>query len=439
MSYHTTSSVNTPTYIASQERKSGKNIIQEFIFNKTSLTAKAQSILLNVKGSKDATFSLTITRTSDNRNYNFETNGFEAAITAKSRAKNLTMGSYSYEIPASSGDTYVFNIHADAHNNTFFADDKLYKKLTITQQPDTSIRFFAVGTGITNTSLGTLTKDNKTKSNKDFSEGLNLKDKQITVTSDITDFGYFIKNASTRDPSIGKWGAKSLFFETTENVVSNAAGDGASGNVITVADTTNLVVGMELKYHKTTTEPASSTTIRDIDFNTKTITFSTNSPFEHGATMTFRAYGPGLIFSSCGVNVFAKDTLLKLEPIETTIRTASTSTISAGGTINVNGMTGIGVGAKVRIRGLNKSINTSETTIASVDNTDGLTQGAITIANADLVGTSTRPIQVNTTVYIDNCSNKIFISGFIGVISFAPTQKDIFLDMDRLLTKGTGS
>jgi hypothetical protein len=155
--------------------------------------------------------------------------------------------------------------------------------------------------------------------------------------------------------------------------------------------------------------------------------------------MTFRAYGPELILSSCGVNVFAKNTTLKLDPIETSVRTAATSTVSAGGTINVNGTTGIGVGAGVRIRGLNKSINTSATTVASVDNTNGLTQGAITIANADLVGTSDRPIQINTTVYIDNCSNKIFISGFIGVVNFAATQKDIFLDMDRLLTKGTAS
>ena len=403
------------------------------------MTAKAQNILLNVKGSKDATFILTVTRTSDNRSYNFGTQEFETAITARSRAKNQRMGSYSFDIPASSGDTYVFNIHADAHNNTFFSNGKLYRKLIVKQKADTSVRFFAVGTGITNTSLGTLTKDNQSKSNKDFSEGLSLKDKQITVTSAITDFGYFIKNPSTRDPGLGGWGDKNLFFETTENVVTNTEGDGASSNVVTVADTNNLVVGMELKYHKTTTEPASSTIIRSIDFSTKTITFSTNSPFEHGATMTFRAYGPELILSSCGVNVFAKKASLKLEPITTSIRTAATSTISAGGTINVNGTTGIGVGAGVRIRGLNKSINTNATTIASVDNTNGLTEGAITIANANLIGTSGRPIQVNTKVYIDNCSNKIFISGFIGVVSFAPTQKDIFLDMDRLLTKGTAS
>ena len=197
MSYHTTNTnTNTSTYSTSQEQKDGKNIIESVVFNKTSLTAKAQNILLNVKGSKDATFSLTVTRTSDNRSYNFGTQEFETAITARSRAKNQRMGSYSFDIPASSGDTYVFNMHADAHNNTFFSNGKLYRKLTVRQKADTSVRFFAVGTGITNTSLGTLTKDNQSKSNKDFSEGLSLKDKQITVTSAITDFGYFIKNPS---------------------------------------------------------------------------------------------------------------------------------------------------------------------------------------------------------------------------------------------------
>ena len=415
------------------------NKITDVVLYKSEINSSAQNFQIKVIGDTDAIFSMTITRSSDSRNYDFTTDAFEARVTSKSRLKNQSPGVINIAIPAASGgDTYSINIFPEPHFNTelsFFSRNKLYYSTSITQKANSIITLLGVGTGITDTTFGTST-GSITSAYADANRPTILIDnKQLTVASAITDFGYFI-TTTTIDVNNGTWNADAMYWQTTETADGAVASD---SDQLKVDDLTGLVIGMELTYITGTTAPGSATTITAIDIDTKTLTLSRDQAITDGHTMTFRAYGLRLIQNAIGIGLSLSNPTVKLGQLTTSIRTATSSNIAAGATIAVNGTTGIGVGATIRMRGLNKSSASDECKISAVDNTSGLTAGTITLADGQLEASSDRPIRVGTKIYVDGSSNLIYLSGVLKISKYPEANQTIYIDFTKILTTGAAS
>ena len=417
--------------------------IKNIIYN-DQINSSAQNIVLNVTGDADALFSVSVVRSSDSRNYNFDSATFVTTTTSQNRLENLSPGEINIEVPAASGgDTYTVTLIANVHLGTTFSDNTFVRNTVITQLADTTITFTAIGSGFTNTNVGQITGSAYNNFSVNSRPVIKMDKKQITVPSAFIDYGFFIKS-TTIDSNNGEWNSDAFYWETTEAIVTNPAGDGVSNNTVTVADLTSLVVGMTLVYHKGTTAPGSATEISSIDTNTKTITFSTNVAFEDGETMTFRAFGPRLIRRAINIGINLKNSTVVLGQITTSIDDEITSNVTAGGDINVNGTTGIGAGATIRMRGLNKSSSASACTVSAVSsdpsvNGGGITGGALQLANGQLEASSDRPIRTKTKIYVDGSSNKVFLNGDIIVDRLSTANQVVYIDMSKITTQGTAT
>jgi len=417
--------------------------IKQIIYNEQ-INSSAQNIVLNVTGDQDALFSVSVVRSSDSKNYNFDSATFVATTTSQNRLENLSPGEINIEVPAASGgDTYTVTLIANVHLGTTFSDGTFVKNTVVTQLANTTITFTATGSGFTNTNVGQITGSAYNNFSVNSRLVVKMDKKQITVPSAFGDFGFFV-TSTTSDLNNGEWNSDAFYWETTEAIVTNPAGDGVSGNTVTVADLTSLVVGMTLVYHKGTTAPGSATEISSINTNAKTITFSTSVAFEDGETMTFRAFGPRLIRRAINIGINLKNSTVVLGQITTSVDDEITSNVTAGGDINVNGTTGIGVGATIRMRGLNKSSSASACTVSRVDsalsvNGGGITGGAIQIANGQLEASSDRPIRTKTKIYIDGSSNKVFLNGDIIVDRLSAANQVVYIDMSKITTQGTAT
>ena len=415
------------------------NLIKSVDIDISQLKAEAQGRLLNIQADENAKYMIKISRTSDTNLYNFDTEAFAAE--SNSCFFNGT-GSQSVAISfpaAASGDTYNISIFATVETEFIFTENKLFHSIEIPQVSNCTITFTAIGSGFTNTNVGSSTGSKTDSFVTTSSPTVVMNEKQILVPSEVGDFGFFI-TSTTSDLNNGEWDAGAFYWQTTEAIVTNPAGDGVSGNTVTVADLTGLVVGMTLVFHKGTTAPSSTTVISNIDLDSKTITFSTSTAFEDGETMTFRAFGPRLIKQAIGIGFSITDPTVRLGQTTTSVDDEITSNISAGADINVNGTLGISKGATIRMRGLNKSSSSSACTVSSVDavsNGGGVNGGSIQLSNGQLRASSDRPIRTKTKIYIDGSSNKVFLSGTININRFTDSDETIHIDMSKITTQGT--
>tara|TARA_R100000315_G_C5219872_1_gene131986 strand:- start:10 stop:1263 length:1254 start_codon:yes stop_codon:yes gene_type:complete len=229
----------------------------------------------------------------------------------------------------------------------------------------------------------------------------------------------------TRQPLDTDW-----YYQETEPVLQNPAGDAVSGNIVYVADLTGLIVGMELIYHKGTTAPSSTTTITNIDTSAKAITFSTSSAFEDGETMTFRAYGSSAISSAIGgaiaFNVLppkAKSKSLtktvRANDTDATIPVTDTYGISGGGHVTVTGV------------GINNATTNNINSVTEDFDASG-TDGEISMDNSSTVTAGTLLTFTGSTTQID--------FKYTTTISIFPaTNKTIYLKLDNFITPGAAS
>ena len=416
-------------------------IIRNINIDTSSLKAEAIGRVLSIDATSNAKYVVRVSRSSDTNLYNFDTNAF-AAESSNSNFNGVGSQSVAISFPAaSSGDTYTINIFSTNGAEILGSSNKLFKSITLQQVGNATITFTATGTGFTNTDVGGSTGSTIDSFAASSTPTVVMNEKQITVPSSADDFGFFI-TSTTSDLNNGEWDSGAFYWQTTEAIVTNPAGDGVSGNTVTVADLTGLVVGMTLVYHKGTTAPGSATTISDIDLDTKTITFSTSTAFEESETMTFRAFGTNLIKQAIGIDFTITNPTVRLGQTTTSIDDELTSNVAAGGDINVNGTTGIGVGATIRMRGLNKSSSASACTVTAVDNSangGGVTGGALQLGNGQLEASSDRPIRTKTKIYIDGSSNKVFLNGTINIIRYPAANQSVYIDMSKITTQGTAT
>jgi hypothetical protein len=416
-------------------------LIKKININKSSLKAEAIGRVLNIEATSGAKYIVRIGRSSNTNLYNFDTEVFAAESVNSS-----FNGSGSRQIPiafpaAASGDTYTINIFSTNGAEILSSANKLFKSIVLKQVGNGQITFNAVGFGFTDTTIGTSTGSTLDNLAASSASTVVMNEKQITVMSAAADYGHFI-TSTTSDLNNGKWDAGAFYWEYDKDIVTNPAGDGVSGNTVTVANLTGLVVGMTLVYHKGTTAPGSATTISDIDLETKTITFSTSSAFEDGETMRFRAFGPTLIKKAIGIDLSITKPTVRLGQTTTSIDDELTSNVTEGNPFNVNGTIGISKGATIRMRGLEMSEDTGASTVSAVDsvnNGGGLTGGRITITNGKAKASSDRPIRTGTKIYIDGSSNKIYLSGTVNIHRYPAANQTIYIDMSKITTAGTAS
>lgn len=412
-------------------------IIRNINIDTSSLKAEAIGRVLNVNATSNARYTVRVSRSSDTNLYNFDTDAF-AAESSNSNFNGVGSQQIAISFPAAaSGDTYTINIFSTNGAEILGSSNKLFKSITLQQAGNGTITFTATGSGFTNTNIGTSTGSTIDSFAASSTPTVVMNEKQITVTDAASDYGYFI-TSTTSDLNNGEWDSGAFYWQTTEAIVTNPAGDGVSGDTVTVADLTGLVVGMTLVYHKGTTAPGSATTISDINLDTKTITFSTSIAFEESETMTFRAFGPNLIKKAIGIDFTITNPTVRLGQTTTSVRTEYTSGITEGTDINVNGTSGIGKGATIRMRGLDKSSEATACTVATIS-LASTTAGAITLANGIIDASSDRPVRVKTKIYVDGSSNKVFLNGTINIVRYPATNQTVYIDMSKITTQGQDS
>ena len=253
--------------------------------------------------------------------------------------------------------------------------------------------------------------------------------------ADAGSYGLAVTNETTSGiPTIPEtyW-----YFTTTENVVATDNGDGEDSKYVTVADVTDLGVGTELYYHKGTTVPTNkagsavgTTTITAIDYETKIVTFSQAVAFEDGETMTFRAYGRNAINNAISADLQFTSTVLSTTPLTQTVRADS----SASTTITLNDTLGISGGSTIKYRGLNVNniSNNRVVSVATPDPNGVASDGAITVELAQTLTAGT----VLSFAYIYKTVN---LTGNITVNKYPTSNRNIYFDIDKIITVGTQS
>ena len=89
------------------------------------------------------------------------------------------------------------------------------------------------------------------------------------------------------------------------------------------------------------------------------------------------------------------------------------------------------------MRGLDRSSSASRCVVNEV--TGSLTAGSFNISNGEFEASSDRPIRVKTKIYIDGCSNQVFLSGNISINRFTDSNETIHIDMSKITTQGQNS
>ena len=353
--------------------------------------------------------------------------------------------------------------HNDLHNNLKVKlSGKNYTNNIIFPSGggDYIIKLMAInGTEVSNSTSNTITKNitkassNTTITFKPGSADTTYYQTLPTSTStgavsdtDVVNFSWSVLNSTTdakshgfklSESDISDYSSEFWYFETTENVVTNSAGDTEDSATVVVADTTYLCAGMELKYYKGTTVPENkagsavgTTIITAIDTELKTITFSQAVGFDEGQTMTFRAYGSTYINDAIGLDVSFSDVRIVTTPLTVTVRTD----ISSSTTITLSATRGVGGGNNFKYSGFDVN-NTSNNRITSVtpDPAGGDGDGAMVVELA-------QTLEAGTVLTIADTLNQIDFVGIITVNKYSSTTPHtIYLDLDKILTVGAAS
>jgi hypothetical protein len=410
--------------------------------NNTRLKTGATNLPVRVIGDSDAIFSVQVTRSSDSRFYDFTTRIFEAATTSQSRLKNQSPGTFSLAIPAAaSGDTYTIIIMAEPHYDTRLSiGNGIRYATTVTQKGNATITFAALGTGLlTSTAIGNSTGSITNRFKNSGRPTVVMRDLQINVTEAVEDYGFFITTTNNdKDKNNGTWDSGALYWQTGNYVAQD---NGTASTTLLLDSVDGLYVGMQVSYVNTVYQ-SDLRAITAINTDTKTVTLDGAETWSKNHVILFRAYGPELIQDAIGIGLKLTNPTVRLAQLTTSIDNELTSNVSSTTPFNVNGTLGIGKGATVRMRGLEKSLDAGAATVVTVDsgaNGGGITGGAIAVQYARIKAGSERPVRTKTKIYIDGCSNKIYLSGTISINKYPEDDQNIYVDTNKILTTGIAS
>ena len=395
-------------------------LITSFNIDQSDLSALSTNRQFSIDGDQGAELILQVFNSSQ-QFYNFTTRSFTAAFNSENNLNVvLNNGTYNNSIafPAASGVTYTMLLLTGSNEDTEINIGyvKNSHSVTIDQVGNSTLTFTPLSA--TSSNYG----DMPTSITSVASPGIFSATKSLIwdlpgVLSDVRGFGLRL----IRQPIDTDW-----YFQTTEAILSNPIGDTVSSNKVVVSDLTDIGTGMELIFHKGTTAPAATTVITAIDLTTKTITFSTNTAFEDGETMTLRAKGSSVIQKAIGANIDfsnfnANVVSATSAELTKTVRTTATST-----TIALNGTYGISGGGFVTMSGVGIK-NTVANTVQVVDAGE---------ADGSIITQVAQDIKVGTKMYFTGSTLTVSVANTFTINSHPSASKTIYLNLDNFITPG---
>jgi hypothetical protein len=398
----------------------------------TNLDASGENRSLFIEGEVGAEVNIQIV-SSNNQFYNFTTKVFTSTFTSKNKL-NVVLSTGFFErlinFPAASSVKYFVIVSPKPYTDTVI-DGGVYVQ-EIGSIADSTITFAAVTASATKyTSSPAISNTTVTSS----SSGNVLKKATISGT-----FNNSTGDANSNGLILTKpiLSPKDFFFETTENVSSNPAGDAVSSTTVIVADLTDLAIGMTLRFHKGTTAPTAGTVIKAIDVTNKTLTFNNAVAFEDGETMTFRAIGLESASNAIGAKIRLGKNILT--PSKDLVTTTVRSAVSNANIIPVQATQGIAGGRLINYNGfkVNNSATNKIIAVTTADPSGGDNDGVITCeANQTLsVGTKLTFVASNSKHFL---TTAVTIRADLIVTKFPSANKTISLDIDNFITPGAAS
>ena len=392
--------------------------INSFSILKSNIPASGESRQFTITGDVGAEFMLQVFDASTPiKFYNFNSKSFSVGFNSEKNLRvNMTSGSFSgfIKFPATTS-TYTILLFAAPDTDTELVGgfkSKHMHSVSISQPADVQLTF-GLSTVNTNTYSTSPPASNITSTISPTYTATNTVDIDWTVNNKETDANGFGLRLGDEQPHDSYW-----FFEETETVDGNNSDD---TSIVVVDDTTNLIVGMELKYITGTTAPGAATYITNVDTSTKTLTLSRNQALTDGHTMTFRAYGSQLIEDVLGLTINFGSGQLTPTALTKTVRSTS-----SGNDIALNGTYGVAGGGFVEISGA-FIVNTSENKIQVV--TPSSSAGGITMQVGQVV-------KQGSIIHFTGCTQQVNINTQITISQFPSSNNTIYLDLDKFITPG---
>ncbi len=378
-----------------------------------------------VNGDVGAAFTMIALQVGTQKYYNFTSGEFENGHNSGSNLiVTLSQKKYRNNIvfPEGSGDYIIKLIPSEGTTIPAGVITKSITKLganaTITFTPATN-NAVNYATLPTKTSTGSI----DAVSNVSFNWDIN----NWNGSTDAGSYGLTVTNETTSGiPVIPEdyW-----YFTTTETV----NGAVSSGTSVIVDDLTDIGIGSAI-----TGVSSGSLTgtplVSAIDTATKTLTISSAQTFADGITLTFRAYGRSAINNAISVDLQFTSTVLSTTPLTQTVRADSDGDLTPSTTITLNDTLGISGGSTIKYKGFNVN-NTSNNRVVSVATPDPngvASDGAIIVELAQTLKAGT----VLTFAFVYKTVN---LTGNITVNKYPTTNRNIYFDIDRIITVGTQS
>ena len=414
-----------------------KFYINTFSLNTNDLGVVGETRQITVRGDVGAEYSLQVVKDSNNF-YNFKTNSFSTGFSPKKNKKIKLFGSSNSTnvvFPGGSSAQYKVLLFVEPNSDTelIIGEDSKIATKSITQNADVDVVFSPItvsavdGTANYKTLPSNVTKTATPNSVQGVTADINMTFENAETTGGGFGFRTNLIDGFTAvsfNPTKFNF-EKFWYFEATEAILTNPAGDGNSTTTVVVASLTDLVVGMEMFYKQGTTSAATNTIITAINTTTKTITLSVANTLTEGQTMTFRGYGSKIIEEASGAVLSIGSFQILETPLVKTVRAA----VSSSTTITVNGTFGIAGGNHViyKGQGVDNSSNNAVTSVSASSSAGSFESQA---AQTLLAGASLK---------FNGCTQKIQIIGQITIIQFPSEDRTISLDLEKFITVGAGS
>jgi hypothetical protein len=327
---------------------------------------------------------------------------------------------------------------AKYHNSITFPEGVGEYVVKLIPSNGTTVRNGSTSRSITKKSTGELTflpTSNNALNYMDLPEIISAAN--VNQTSNLL-FDWDILNSSDDSYGYGlrlitgwSYDDKHWYFTKSADVSSNPEGDDELSFTVVVDSTEDLGVGTQLYYYDDIlTEPDSPTYITHINTETNIITFSSEIPFVAGEAMVFRAYGKNAISAAIDVSVDFTSATVTPTLLKQVVRTSSVSLTT---TITIKDTHGIAGGSLIGYKGagVNNSISNKVVSVTE-DIGGGGGDGSILVELA-------QKLKKGTVLSFIGVHKTINISGFLTVNKHPDVNRNIYLDLDKIITVGEAS
>jgi len=396
--------------------------IDSIKFNKSNVNANGETRQITVFGKENSKFSLKLTRSSDSKTYNFETNTFTTAATTSSVNQITSSGIFNTNIviPSTSVfETYTLETTADFSNNTTMISSLrdegsvVANSFTFNQNNNVTVTITCVSSDSSYSGTGgSLPSFAVTGVN-----GEGGKVEYVTLSPSLASKAFKkARNIEITD-----------FESRTTATHSDTTGASATEMQITSSNA-KILPGMTV----TGTGISNNITVRAISGTTITLSGGPGGTISDGTTLTFSGGGLEYLFTNSGLN------------------------------FNVTNLTTEDTGADLTINTVNKTANanSSGTTVtlanaedAAVNSVVGIYEGVSTMAGVDAEGVTVTTVDSGQNTIVINADRTIKSgqvltftgAGRVAEISFQlditkfPTENTtVNLNLDNFLTIDPG-